>query len=168
MRRTLIVLFTLGALVLSTLPAAARDYNLPPGKWWENDRIVAHLKLTGEQQVRIKDLVYDHATRMIDLNAGLEKAKLALENQVEQQEFDAVEVRKAFGAFQETRRLLESERFEMLLSVRQVLTHEQWEKMLSLRERIEQMRTRRDGPGAHRPGQRPPGGAPRQPGGPRG
>ncbi len=154
--------------MLSTLPAAARDFNLPPGKWWENDRIVDHLKLTGEQQARIKDLVYDHATRMIDLNAGLEKAKLALENRVEQQEFDAAEVRKTFVTFSEARRLLEAERFEMLLSVREVLTHEQWEKLLSLRERIEHMRKRRDGPGAPRPGQRPPGnGEPGRGGGPR-
>ncbi len=163
MRRTLIVLFTLGALVLSTLPAAARDYNLPPGKWWENDRIVTHLNLTGDQQARIKDLVYDHATRMIDLNAGLEKAKLALENQVERQEFDAAEVRRTFATFQEARRLLETEYFQMLLSVREVLTHEQWKKLLSLRERIEKNRQR---PGGPRPGQRLPGGAPRQPGGP--
>jgi len=168
MRRTLIILFTLGALALSTLPAAARDYNLPPGKWWENDRIVSHLKLTDEQQARIKDLVYEHATRMIDLNAGLEKAKLALGNQVERQDFKAAEVRKTFVTFSEARRLLEAERFEMLLSVREVLTHEQWQKMLSLRERIEHMRTRRDGPGAHRPGQRPQGNAQRPPGGPRG
>ncbi len=162
MRRNLIVLFTLGALVLSTLPAAAQNYNLPPGKWWENDRIVDHLKLTGEQQARIKDLVYDHATRMIDLNAGLEKAKLAMENQVEQQKFDAAEVRKTFLKFSDARRLLEAERFEMLLSVRGVLTYEQWEKVLSLRERIENNRQR---PGGLRPGQRSPGGAPRQPGG---
>ena len=169
MQRILIPLFILGALALSTLPAAAKDYNLPPGKWWENERIVTHLKLTVDQQKRIKDLVYDHATRMIDFNAGLEKAKLALENKVEQQEFDPATVRKAFVAFSEARRLLEAERFEMLLSVREVLTHEQWQKMLSLRERLDHMRMRREGPGGvpPRPGQRPPGGGQRPPGGPR-
>ncbi len=166
MRRILILLFILSAQLLSTLPAAAKDYNLPPGKWWENERIVTHLKLTVDQQKRIKDLVYDHATRMIDLNAGLEKAKLALENKVEQQEFDPATVRKAFVTFSEARRLLEAERFEMLLSVREVLTHEQWEKMLSLREKLELMRKRREGPGGvpPRPGQRPPRG-PRPTGG---
>ncbi len=165
MRHTLILLVTLGALVLSALPAAARDYNLPPGKWWENDRIVAHLELTADQQARIKDLVYGHATRMIDLNAELEKSKLALENQVEQENFDPKAIRQFFAHFQEARRLLESERFEMLLSVRQVVTHEQWKKMLSLRERLEHMRQRPDGP---RPGPRPPMNGPRPPGGPRG
>ncbi len=170
MRRTLILLFTLGALAFSTLTATARDYNLPPGKWWENDRIVTHLNLSSDQQARIKGLVYEHATRMIDLNAGMEKAKLALENKVEQQEFEPAAVRKAFGTFQEARRLLEAERFEMLLSVRQVLTHEQWEKIRSLRERLEHIRQRRDGPGnpGSRPGNLPPRNPGTRPGGPRG
>ena len=165
MRHTLILLITLGALVLSALPTTAQGYNLPPGKWWENDRIVAHLELTANQKVLIKDLVYEHVTHMIDLNAAVEKAKLALENQVEQENFDPKAIRQFFAHFQEARRLLESERFEMLLSVRQVMTHEQWEKILSLRERLEQRRQRPDGP---RPGHRPPGNAPRPPGGPRG
>ncbi len=163
MRHTLILLVTLGALLLSALPTSAKDYNLPPGKWWENDRIVAHLELTTDQQGLIKDLVYGHATRMIDLNAELEKSKLTLENQVEQENFDPKAVRKSFTQFQEARRLLEAERFEMLLSVRQVLTYEQWEKMLSLRERLEQRRHRPDG---SRPAYRPPMNGPRPPGGP--
>lgn len=170
MRRILILLFTLGALMLSIQPAAAGNHDLPPGKWWENDRIVAHLHLTADQQTRIKDMVYGHATRMIDLNAGLEKANLALENQVEQQEFDPAVVRKAFATFQEARRLLEAERFEMLLSVRQVLTHEQWKTMVSLKERLDHIRQRRDGPGNIRPnpGRFPPRNPAPGRGGPRG
>jgi len=164
MRHTLILLATLGAMLLTALPITARDYNLPPGKWWENDRIVTHLGLTADQQGLIKDLVYGHATRMIDLNAALEKSKLALENQVDQEVFDPKAIRQFFAQFQEARRLLESERFEMLLSVRQVVTHVQWEKMLSLRERLEHMRQRPDGP---RPGHRPPANGSRNPGGPR-
>ena len=164
MRHTITLLITLGAMLLSALPIAARDYNLPPGKWWENDRIVVHLKLTADQQGLIKDLVYRHATHMIDLNAALEKSKLALENQVDQEDFDPKAIRQLFAQFQEARRLLESERFEMLLSVRQVVTPGQWEKLLSLRERIEQNRQRPDGP---RPGHRPPRNATRPPGGPK-
>lgn len=146
MRHTLLQLVILGALMLSTLPAAAQDYNLPPGNWWENERIVQHLELTAGQQSSIKDLVYRHATRMIDFNAGMEKAKLALANQVEQEPLDPSTVRKAFETFQEARRSLETERFEMLLSVRQVVTHQQWRKLLSLRERLETIRQRNAGP----------------------
>ncbi len=172
MRRTLILLFIFPALLLSSLPSDARDYNLPPGKWWENDRVVEHLRLTEDQQAEIGDLVYESATRMIDLNAAVEKAKLALENQVDRRDLDAAAVRQAFKAFQDARRALETERFEMLLAVRVVLTPEQWEKMLSMREKLDRMRQRRDGPpppGRRPPGRFPPGGGPggEGPGGPR-
>jgi len=158
MQRTLILFILLCSHILSVQPLDARDYNLPPGKWWENDRIVGHLKLTVEQQARIGDLVYTHANHMIDLNAGVEKAKLVLENEIEQQDFNPDAVRKAFGVFQEARRLLEVERFEMLLSVRQELTHEQWEKMISLKDRLDDIRRRRKAPPGPRtpPGRFPP------------
>lgn len=164
MRHILFQLLTLGVLLLSTLPAAARDYNLPPGNWWKNERIVQYLELTADQQSKIKDLVYRHASRMIDLNAELEKAKLALENQVEQEPMDPSAVRMAFETFQEYRQVLETERFEMLLSVRQVVSHQQWRKLLSLRERLETLRKRNEGP---RQGYRPPKNPGRPAGGPR-
>ena len=160
MRKQPVLIVILGALLLSNLPAAARDFNLPPGKWWENERVVRYLELTPEQQSSIKELVYRHATRMIDLNAGLEKAQLALENEVGKNTLDPQGARDSFTVFQEARRRLESERFEMMLSVRQMMNLEQWEKLLSLRERIEQNRRRPDGPRVPR---NPPG----MPGGPR-
>lgn len=166
MRHTLIRLFALGLLLLSAVPAAARDYNLPPGNWWENERIVRHLELTADQQSAIKDLVYRHAGRMIDLNAELEKAKLTLEKQVESESLDPSAVRTAFRKFQESRQSLENERFEMLLSVRQVVSHEQWRKLLSLREKLEALRKRNAGP--RQQGYRPQRNGTRSPGGPRG
>jgi len=139
---------------------ASPSFNLPPGKWWENPRLIEHIQLTTEQQTAIRELVYKHAERMIDLNADVERTKLALENEAAQQAFDAGRIRKAFVAFQDARRALELERFELLLSVRQQLTVEQWNKLLGLRERLEQMRHRRDRPGsgATRPNRRPLGG----------
>lgn len=152
------ILLTL--LVLSSsLPAAARPFDLPPGKWWENQRLVAHIQLSPEQQEAIRELVYEHARRMVDLNANVEKSKLALENEVDQEDFVPERVRKAFTTFQNTRRELELERFEMLLSVRQLLTAEQWDKLIGVRDRLQQMRQRRDRPGLQaRPDRRPSGG----------
>lgn len=152
MSRSLIIFAVISALALSVLPSFAQDYNLPPGKWWENDRVVAHLELSVDQQARIKDLVYSHATKMVDHNATLEKAKLSLADVVERQDVDPEAIRRSFETFQEARRLLETERFEMLLSVRQVLTYEQWKKMLALRERLDNLRQRREGSGEPRPG----------------
>ena len=157
MRRLL--LFAL-AILLTTAALPARTFALPPGKWWETPRLVEYIQLTPEQRTQIGDLVYNHAQRMIDLNAGVERTKLALQRQVDLDELDPNAVRKAFSAFQDARRRLEDDRFEMLLAVRQLLTREQWDRLVGLRERLEQSRQRRARPGE------PPGPRERRPPGP--
>ncbi len=156
------------ALILSLLmllsPLAqlhAQDYRLPPGKWWEIPRVVEYLHLNEQQQDQIDGLVYEHARKMIGLNADLEKAKLALAQQVDSTKFEATKVRAAFEVFQTARRKLETERFEMLLSVRQVLSAEQWEQLGALKRRLEKFKDREGRPprsGEFRPGGRRPGG----------
>jgi Spy/CpxP family protein refolding chaperone len=149
----------IAVLVLMTGVATvhAADLNLPQGKWWENERVIQRVGLTADQQRTIRDLVYEHAHRMIDLNAALKKAELELADSVERDDFDPKAVRQAFAAFQDARRRLETERFEMLLAVRQSLTSEQWDELLEIRRTLERIRENR------RPGQHPP-----RPGAPRG
>ena len=141
-------------------PLAANEFDLPPGKWWENPRVADHIGLTDEQQDQIRGIVFQHARRMIDLKADVDKAGLDLANTVDQQEFDPEPVRAAYAVFQTARHKLENERFEMLLEVRQVLSYEQWRKIEEAKQRIQQNRSeqRRPGPGGQRPpGERPPG-----------
>lgn len=147
-----LVLFTI--LLAAVAPVAAGDYDLPPGKWWENERIAARVGLGDEQQRAIGDLVYRHAHAMIDLNAALKKAELELAAEVDRDPFDADVVRTAFARFQTARRALEAERFEMLLAVRATLSTEQWRELLAMRRQLEQLRERRfpgDGPERPRP-----------------
>ncbi len=129
--------------------AGVGEFDLPPGKWWENDRVVRRVGLSEDQQRTISDLVYQHAHRMIDLNAALKKAELELAESVERDDFDPDAVRKAFAAFQDFRRRLENERFEMLLAVRQSLTSSQWDQLLEIRRTLERLRENR------RPDERP-------------
>jgi Spy/CpxP family protein refolding chaperone len=132
-------------------PLSASEFDLPPGKWWENPRLVNHIGLTEEQQEQIRGLVYEHAKVMIDLNADVKRAGLDLAEVVDRDDFDPVPVRSAFAVFQTARQKLENERFEMLLAVRQVLTTEQWRKIQEIKQRIQQNRQQRQ------PGQRPAG-----------
>ena len=140
-------------LVAAATSAGAAEFKLPHGKWWENERVVQRIGLTEEQQKAISDLVYQHALKMIDLNAGLKKAEFELADLVDRDDFDPVAVRKSFGAFQAAKDRLENERFEMLLAVRGELTAEQWRSLLEIRRYLEQMRENR------RPGNGAPGGA---------
>ncbi len=163
MKRMMMTMFVLAA---SAAVAGAAGLDLPHGKWWENDRVIERIGLTEEQQGAIGDLVYEHALRVIDLNAGLKKAEFELGDLVDRDEFDVDAVRASFASFQAAKKRLEDERFEMLLAVRAELTAEQWRNLLEIRRYLERTReNRRPGEGA--PGRRTPqgssGGGARQP-----
>jgi len=157
-RRTI---FLIPVVLLAVVaPLAATDFDLLPGKWWEDQRVASRIGLTEEQQGQIRDVVFAHARRMIDLKADVDKAGLDLASSVDQRVFDPAPVRAAYAVFQTARQKLENERFEMLLEVRQVLTYEQWRKIEEIKRRMQQMRSERS-PGARgQSGQRPQGNRP--------
>jgi Spy/CpxP family protein refolding chaperone len=144
-------------------PLAAGEFDLPPGKWWENERVAERVGLSDEQKSQIGELVFAHARKMIDLKADVDLAGLDLAEVVGQREFNPDAVRTAYAAFQASRHKLENERFEMLLAVRQVITYEQWQTLQELKRRMGDGRGQRrpgmPGQGRQEPegGQRPPG-----------
>ena len=149
MKKLLVLLVVLAAVS----PVAANEFDLPPGRWWEDQRIVDRVGITEEQQAQIREVVYERARHMIDLKATVDKAGLDLASSVDQQDFDPAPVRDAYARFQTARHELENERFEMLLEVRQLLTYEQWQKIEEVKRRVQQNRGQQ-----RRPGQRPTGG----------
>jgi Spy/CpxP family protein refolding chaperone len=153
MKKTLMIA---AILLMAAQLAGANEFDLPPGKWWENPRLVEHIALSEEQQGQIREIVYAYAKRMIDLKADVDKAGVDLATTVDQQEFDPAPVRAAYAVFQTARHKLENERFEMLLEVRQVLTYEQWRKIEEMKQRIKQSRGQQRPQGA--PGMRGEGG----------
>jgi len=132
--------------------ATAADLNLPPGKWWENERLASRIGLTDEQKEEITSLVYDHALKMVDLSAAVKRSELEMANLVRQASFNDDDVRAAFAAFQAARQKLELERFEMLLAVRGVLTTEQW---VQIQDIMQDVRRRRQQEQRPEQGQRP-------------
>ncbi len=142
---------TLLILVLGAGLAAA-ELNIPPGRWWENPRVVERIHLSESQQTAIRGLVVEHARRMIDLNADVKRAELDLAELVDRDELAPDQVRQAFAALQKARQRLENERFELLLAVRQSLTREQWRELDRMRQEFIQRRADDPRPGAPRPG----------------
>jgi len=151
-------------VVVAAAPALAQEgprlegpeMRLPPGKWWENPRVVERVGLTTVQQRAIADLVYDHALKMIDLKAALEKAELELKDRVDRREIAPDQVRASFRAFQAARVALESERFEMLLAVRLQLDPAQWDELQALHREVRRDLADRADRRPGRPGQPPP------------
>jgi Spy/CpxP family protein refolding chaperone len=143
MKRLTIVLL---AMIISA-PAWASDFNLPRGKWWENPQLVERINLSAEQQEGIRTLVVAHARRMIDLTAEVKRTELDLRELADRPSFDPQEVRAAYSRFQQARQVLDSERFELLLSIRQLLSSEQWQELIAMRrERSERRTGPRPGP----------------------
>lgn len=161
MRRALMTLLLLAGVAR---PGLAGDLDLPDGRWWDEPAVVERVGLTDQQRETIRNLIYQHARTMIDYNAAVTRAELDLKQLVGRSEIDPKAVRTAFATFQDARRRLETERFEMLLGVRMVLTPEQWDTIQQLRRRLRQRLDQPPGdrrplrPGLQRPGdRRPPG-----------
>jgi len=133
-------------IMTASVVADAQDVNLPPGKWWENERLADRIGLSAEQKEAIRTLVYEHAYRMIDLNAGVKRSELELANLVADPEFEHAAARAAFNGLVTARTALERERFEMLLAVRGVLTAEQWAQIQEIRREVRRGRERPEGP----------------------
>lgn len=132
---------TVGALLLAASGTVwARDFRLPPGKWWENPTVVERIKLSDEQQAAIRDKVFDHALRMVDLKAQVERRELELADRVERSSFDPGQVRSAFQALQTARQRLETEHFELVIAIRQLLSPEQWQGLLNLHDEVRAQR----------------------------
>jgi Spy/CpxP family protein refolding chaperone len=145
-------------MLAAAVPAMTADFDLPPGRWWEDQRVASRIGLTEEQQGQIRDVILVHARRMIDLKADVDKAGLDLAGSVDQRDFDPAPVRAAYAVFQTARQKLENERFEMLLAVRQVLTYDQWQRIEDIKRRVQQRRPGTPGQGGQSPqSDRPPG-----------
>jgi Spy/CpxP family protein refolding chaperone len=120
------------AVVAAAGSAWAQPLAVPPGRWWERERVAAELALTAEQRSALDEMALAHAKTMVDLKGEVEKAELDVRVASEAEPFDAKRAREAFGVLQQRRSRLEQERFEMLLKVREVLTAEQWKKLAGL------------------------------------
>jgi protein CpxP len=128
----------------------------PMGKWWQNEKAVAELGLTPDQQARLDKLMFEHRDQMIDLRAGLEKAELRLREIMDAPRFDERAALEQIDRVTAARSLVEKHRAAMLVQTRSVLTPEQWQKakerlMERRQERREAMREFRQ---EHRRGDR--------------
>lgn len=158
MRDLIRVTLTMAVVLGFAASAGAGGLDMPPGKWWKNPRLIEHIGLTEGQQETIAGLVYEHAQKMIDLNAAVRHRELTLRDMVQQAEIDASAVRAAFSKLQAARRALEQERFELLLQVRQALSSEQWQtlqQMRAMRQSEARPSRGRRAPGDERPRRAP-------------
>ncbi len=130
--------------------------------WWNNPRTVERLKLTDDQRKAMDGIMLEHRTKLIDLQANLEKAELAMEPLMSADTPNDAAILAQIDKVVQARGDLERANSRFLLAIRDKLTPDQWKQVQAFREdggmRGEQRRDwRRNGPGMPGPGGPGPG-----------
>ena len=101
----------------------------PRGRWWNNPEMAQKLGLTADQQKRMDDIFQQNRLRLIDLNAGVQKAEVTMEPLVSADQPDEAKIEAQIDRVAQARAELEKANARFLLAIRQVLTPEQWKKL---------------------------------------
>jgi Spy/CpxP family protein refolding chaperone len=123
------------------------------GRWWNNPKVVERLKLTDEQRKAFDNILLEHREKLIDLRASLQKAELALEPLMGNDQPDEAKILAQIDKVAQARAELEKANAGFLLAIRAKLTPEQWKLIQAFRaERGARQDWRQRGP-AGAPGQ---------------
>lgn len=159
-------------------PPMERALGMAGGQFWNNPNVVKQLNLTDDQRKAMDGILQDHRMKLIDLQANLERAEVAMGPLLKADTPDRAQIEAQIDKVVQARAALEKANSLFLLDLRMQLKPEQWKQLQTMRQNRmggDRMRDRmRDrGPGAWgqgRPGgqfrrQQPPpaGGTPQAP-----
>ena len=118
-------------IVIAVLACAANAsaQDLPPGRWWRNDRIVQVLELSADQQTRLDAIFHAAANDLIDRRAEVEKAVVALRGELDQNQPNRANLQRVAARLNEARGRLFEREVLMLADMRGVLEDEQWREL---------------------------------------
>ena len=114
------------------------------GRWWNNPRIIEKLKLTDDQRKAFDQILLEHREKLIDLHANVEKAELAMEPLVGNDQPNESAILAQIDKLAQARAELEKANARYLLALRSKLTPEQWKQVQAFPQ---EPRPRRLGPG---------------------
>jgi protein CpxP len=103
------------------------------GRWWNNPKVVERLKLTDEQRKVFDGILLQHREKLIDLRASLQKAELALEPLMRDDQPNEARILSQIDKVAQARAELEKANAGFLLAIRAKLTPEQWKLVQAYR-----------------------------------
>jgi protein CpxP len=115
-------------------------------RWWNDPHAVEKFKLTDSQRKSMDDIYQQHRITLVDLHATLEKAELAMEPMMQEDQPDEGKILAQIDRVAQARAELEKANARMLLDLRKQLTPEQWKELRADRA------ARHDGRGPGGPG----------------
>ncbi len=99
------------------------------GRWWNNPRLVAAIKLTDDQRKAMDAAFYAHREKLVDLEATLQKAELAMEPLMGAEQPSQGAIYAQIDKVVAARGDLERENSRFLLDIRLKLTPDQWKQL---------------------------------------
>jgi Spy/CpxP family protein refolding chaperone len=107
------------------------------GRWWNNPKIAARLKLTDAQRKDFDGILLEHREKLIDLRASLERAELEMEPLISADQPNEAKILAQIDKVAQARADLEKANARFLLAIRSRLTPEQWKLLEAARASLE-------------------------------
>lgn len=103
--------------------------------WWNNPRIAEQLKLSDDQRKAMDGILLEHRERLIDLQANLQKAELAMQPLMSADTPNDAAITAQIDKVVQARGDLERANARFLLAIRDKLTPDQWKLVQAFRDR---------------------------------
>ena len=129
-------------------------------RWWNDQRTVDKFKLTDSQRKSMDDIYQQHRLTLVDLHATLEKAELAMEPMMQEDQPDEGKILSQIDRVAQARAELEKANARMLFDLRKQLTPEQWKQIQADRAARREGHGGPEGAGARWHGRGGPGSGP--------
>ena len=114
-------------------PPLERACQFNGGRFWDNPRVAAALKITPNQQKAMDEILFQHREKLIDLRATLQKAELELEPLMNADEPNRAAIEAQIDKVVAARAALEKANSNFLLDLRMKLTPDQWKQIKNFR-----------------------------------
>ena len=104
------------------------------GHWWNKPDMVEKLKLTDEQRKAMDQILLDHSSKLIDLRGSVEKAELAMQPLMHEDQPNESAILAQIDKLAQARAELEKANARFLLAIRARLTPDQWKALQAARD----------------------------------
>ena len=114
-------------------PPFERAFRFHGGRFWDNPRIAAVLKITPDQQKTMDGIWYTHRQKLIQLQADLQEAELGMEPLMNADQPNQAAIEAQIDKVVDARGALEKANSNFLLDLRMKLTPDQWKQIKNFR-----------------------------------
>jgi periplasmic protein CpxP/Spy len=126
-------------------PPMEQAFGLAGGQFWNNPNLVKQLNLTDDQRKAMDGILQDHRMKLIDLQATLRKAEVAMIPLMKADTPNRSAIEAQIDKVVQARADLEKANARFLLDIRMQLNADQWKQLQTIRQNHMQRERGRDG-----------------------